>query len=214
AEKLKIKKGDVVLTMHAPADFRSKLAPLPEGVTITNKASTCQQVHWFVKDTTQLKKEVAKVMALINEAVICWIYYPKGSAGIKTDLSRDKGWEPLHAYDDTLTWISLISFDSTWSAFGCRLKKERDKARSTATKENPLLAYIDAASKTVKLPEDLAAALKKLPASAAFFDSLSYTNRKEYVEWIVTARREATRAERISGTLERLAKRWKNPRNL
>ncbi|RYF90014.1 MAG: antitermination protein NusB, partial [Chitinophagaceae bacterium] len=49
---------------------------------------------------------------------------------------------------------------------------------------------------------------------SSFFDSLSFTNKKEYIEWIVTAKREETRTERIAGTIERLAKKWKNPRNL
>jgi uncharacterized protein YdeI (YjbR/CyaY-like superfamily) len=34
------------------------------------------------------------------------------------------------------------------------------------------------------------------------------------VEWIVTAKKEETRKARIEGTLERLGKQWKNPRNL
>ncbi|MET0392326.1 MAG: YdeI/OmpD-associated family protein [Chitinophagaceae bacterium] len=33
------------------------------------------------------------------------------------------------------------------------------------------------------------------------------------MEWIVTAKREETRRERINGTVERLAKSWKNPAN-
>jgi len=214
AQKLKIKAGDVLLTLQAPKDFNSSIAPLPAGVKVTSKGNACNQIHWFVSDTTQLKKELATVMGLLKEEVICWIYYPKGSASVKTDLSRDKGWEALHVHDDKLTWISLISFNDTWSAFGCRLKKAGDQARKPAVKENPLLAYIDTATKTIQLPVDLATAFKKAPAAAAFFDTLSFTNRKEYIEWIVTAKREATRSERVTGTIERLAKKWKNPRNI
>ena len=47
-----------------------------------------------------------------------------------------------------------------------------------------------------------------------FFETLSFTNKKEYVEWIVTAKREETRNNRIEGTIERLLKGWKNPRNI
>ncbi len=38
--------------------------------------------------------------------------------------------------------------------------------------------------------------------------------KKEYVEWIITAKREETRKERLKGTVERLEKEWKNPRNI
>ena len=66
----------------------------------------------------------------------------------------------------------------------------------------------------MKLPDDLAATLKKNKKEVAFFDALSFTNKKEYIEWIVTAKREKTRAERILGTIERLGKQWKNPGNI
>jgi len=65
----------------------------------------------------------------------------------------------------------------------------------------------------VKLPDDLAAALKKNKKQADFFNTFSFTNKKEYIEWIVTAKREETRTERINGTIERLGKGWKNPAN-
>ncbi|MNC95768.1 hypothetical protein D3C83_129630 [compost metagenome] len=73
---------------------------------------------------------------------------------------------------------------------------------------------MDPKSKTVKLPADMTVALKKNKKEAAYFDTLSFTNKKEYIEWIVTAKREETRMERINGTIERLGKQWKNPRNI
>jgi uncharacterized protein YdeI (YjbR/CyaY-like superfamily) len=69
-------------------------------------------------------------------------------------------------------------------------------------------------TKEVRLPDDIAAALKKNKKEAAWFDTLSFTNKKEYIDWIVTAKREETRKERIKGTIERLGKLWKNPRNI
>ena len=59
-----------------------------------------------------------------------------------------------------------------------------------------------------------ASSLKKNKKQLVFFDALSFTNKKEYIEWIVTAKREETRNERIKGTIERLGKGWKNPRNM
>ena len=67
--------------------------------------------------------------------------------------------------------------------------------------------------KEIRLPDDLKNALKRNKKEAAFFDTLSFTNKKEYLEWIVTAKREETRNERIKGTIDRLGKNWKNPAN-
>src|SRR5689334_12891998 len=118
AQKLKIKEGYRLLTLNAPAGFAKKLEGLPPGVEIAESGKTFHQLHWFVRDRTQVEKELSKVLPLVKGDTVCWIYYPKGTSGIQTDLTRDKGWEALLAHSDTLTWISLISFDDTWSAFG------------------------------------------------------------------------------------------------
>jgi hypothetical protein len=153
-------------------------------------------------------------MKLIKENTIVWVYYPKGSSKIQTDLTRDKGWDCLLSEGDKLTWISLISFNDTWSVFGFRAKTEADKKKEAKPKDREIFNWVDPVAKTVKLPDDLAAALKKNNKEAANFDSLSFTNKKEYIEWIVTAKRETTRNERVSGTIERLGKGWKNPSNI
>jgi len=214
AQKLKIKEGDILLTLHAPAEFKKNLGPVPAGVKIITDGKQYNQLHWFVNNKAQVEKETKKILPLIKDNVVCWIYYPKGSSKIQTDLSRDKGWDALLAHSENLTWLSLIAFDETWSAFAFRLKNDTDKKKPGISKERPILKYIDAVAKTIRLPEDLEAVLKKNKKAADFFNTLSFTNRKEYVEWIVTAKQDATRKNRIEGTLDRLNKQWKNPRNL
>ena len=214
AQKLRIKEGFTLLTMHAPAGFESKLQPLPQNVKISAAAKNYDQLHWFVLSKAQMEKELGKVLPLIKNEIICWIYYPKGTSKIQTDLTRDKGWESLLKHDDKLTWISLVSFDETWSVFGFRLKTDADKKKEAQPKERAIFNYIDAKTKTIRLPDDLAAALKKSKKEEAFFNTLSFTNRKEYVEWIVTAKREETRTQRVKESIEKLSKQWKNPRNL
>jgi hypothetical protein len=161
----------------------------------------------------QMDKELNKVLKLIKEDVVLWIYYPKGSSKMQTDLTRDKGWDNLLKHDE-LTWISLISFDDTWSTFGSRLKTGADKKREEKPKERPIFDYVDPNTKSVRLPDDLAGALTRNKKQEEFFNTLSFTNKKEYIEWIVTAKREETRNERVNGTVERLGKGWKNPRNI
>jgi len=213
AQKLRIKPGMKLLTIHAPADFLKPIRPLPAGVEAGSKLKDYQQIHWFVETKNEMDEELKDVLKLLKEDVICWIYYPKGSSKIQTDLTRDKGWESLMKYDH-LQWISLISFDDTWSSFGMRLKTQADKKKDEKPRERPIFDYIDAAKKTIRLPEDLEKAFKKSKKAVSFFDNLSFTNKKEYVEWIVSAKRDETRKERVEGTIERLEKNWKNPRNM
>jgi hypothetical protein len=214
ADKLKIKGGYSLLTLNAPSDFKKGLQGLPPGVKITETAKKYNQVHWFVLNQKQLEKEMSKVMKLVKDDVIVWVYYPKGTSGVQTDLTRDKGWDCLLSEGDKLTWINLISFNDTWSVFGFRAKTETDKKKEAKPNVREIFNWVDPATKTVKLPDDLAAALKKNKKEAVTFDSLSFTNKKEYIEWIVTAKREETRKERVTGTIERLGKGWKNPRNI
>ncbi len=214
SDKLKIKEKYQLLTLNAPTNFKKGLLGLPAGVKISDKGKEYDQVHWFVMSRAQLEKEMSKLMKLVKPGVTVWVYYPKGKSKIQTDLTRDKGWDCLLAESDKLTWISLISFDDTWSTFGFRAKTEADKKKEAKPQpEREIFKWIDAKAKTVKLPEDLAAAFKKNKKQAISFEALSFTNKKEYLEWIVTAKREETRAERIKGTIERLGKGWKNPAN-
>ena len=215
SDKLKIKENTTILTINAPSDFKKALEGLPKGVTVATTGNDYDQVHWFVLSKAQLEREMSKVMKLVKPNIVLWVYYPKGTSKIQTDLTRDKGWDSLLAQTTKLTWISLISFDDTWSVFGFRGKTEADKKRDAKPREQrEIYKWVNATKKEIKLPDDLADALKKNKKEAAYFDSLSFTNKKEYLEWIVTAKREETRAERIKGTLERLGKEWKNPKNI
>ena len=211
AQKLKIKRGETILAINAPAGYKVSLGELPLDVKITGSGKQVSQVHWFVSERAQLEKDLKKVLPLVKDNTLCWIFYPKGTSKIQTDLTRDEGWDELRKTD--LQWINLISFDETWSAFGLREKKDTDKAKEANVKERPILAYIDTGTKTVQLPEDFAIALKKNKKEEAFFNTLSFTNRKEWVEWIVTAKREETRKQRLRASVERLGKQWKNPAN-
>jgi len=65
----------------------------------------------------------------------------------------------------------------------------------------------------VEVPPDLAAALKKNAKARKTFDAFAPSHRREYVEWITEAKREATRLKRVEQTVEWLAegkqRNWK-----
>lgn len=212
AQKLKIKEGDTLLTIHAPADFKNRLDGLPPGVSISDRAKSYQQIHWFLRDKAQLDGEVETVIPLLKAGVTLWIFYPKRTSRIQTDFTRDKGWESLQQHKG-LQWLRLVSFDETWSAFALRAKTEKDEKKTTAPRERAVFQYIDTAKRQVYPPDDFLAALARANKEKAFFETLSFTNKKEYVEWIVSAKREETRITRVNESMERLAKGWKNPSN-
>lgn len=60
---------------------------------------------------------------------------------------------------------------------------------------------LDTTPRVVTLPPDLDAALADDPAARKFFESLSFTQRKEWVRWIGEAKRTPIRASRINQTI-------------
>lgn len=62
-------------------------------------------------------------------------------------------------------------------------------------------------------PDDLRCALDAIPAAAATFDAFPPSCRREYVEWVVDAKRPETRAKRIAQAVEWMAegkrRNWK-----
>jgi len=69
----------------------------------------------------------------------------------------------------------------------------------------------DKTERTVEVPAAMNKALKKNASARKFFESLSYTNRKEYVNWIVDAKKEETKEKRLGLLVEKLAAGKKNP---
>lgn len=51
-----------------------------------------------------------------------WFAYPKKSGGIRTDITRDHGWEPLGTHN--LLPVTQIAIDDTWSALRFRYRDE------------------------------------------------------------------------------------------
>lgn len=62
----------------------------------------------------------------------------------------------------------------------------------------------DTEERIVVVPDELAALLNAQPAALAIYDKLSYTHRKEYVRWVMEAKKPETRDRRLHKTIEML----------
>ena len=64
-----------------------------------------------------------------------------------------------------------------------------------------------------ELPEDLIQELSQNPKASDFFSGLANSYKRDYIEWITTAKQEKTRAKRLATTIEWLnegkKKNWK-----
>lgn len=115
-KKYGLKSGWQILVVNAPVGFVARLAELPEGVVMLDTAvpHTCDLVQLFVQDSQELARYFNTAVVALKPGGALWIAYPKKSAGVETDLTRDEGWHQVYAAN--LEGVSMIAIDDTWSA--------------------------------------------------------------------------------------------------
>ena len=134
-----------------------------------------------------------------HQGMICWMACFKNHIGLhffKGSLIPD-----AHNLYDTacmdkgsrqVKYKSLAEFDAEklryylFEAIALNKKGEKVKAKEINT----------------DVPEDLRVELSKNPIAAAFFNTLADSYKRDYLEWITTAKQEKTRAKRLATTIE------------
>jgi hypothetical protein len=69
----------------------------------------------------------------------------------------------------------------------------------------------DTAPRTVDVPDDLKALFSRHAEAREIFDGLSFTHKKEYVQWITSAKKRETRQLRVEKTIEMLLAKVRHP---
>lgn len=86
------------------------------------------------------------------------------------------------------------------------LKGIREQIGRTFGDEVKVTVEPDDEPRRVEVPPGLAKAFRKEKAAAAYFNSLAYSHRREYVNYILEAKKAETRASRIAKVVEALNK--------
>lgn len=212
AKKLQIKTNNKVLLLQAPDAFSSLLDPLPENATLSETGNGQHDVILlFVINRAELNSFLSKAMSHLAPASVFWICYPKKSSGIISDLEMMQSWEELDRYN--YQGVAAAAINEHWTALRFRPTDQVKKTDNCndAIETGHYAAFIDIKNRTVSPPPDLQAALSSKPTAIGFFESLSFSNKKEYVMWIMTAKQEKTRIDRVAKTVEKLLEGKKNP---
>jgi hypothetical protein len=212
AKKLQIKPGKNWLFYKAPENYLAVLEPLPDGA----KAAFTPQgdfdgIQLFVINSADLAAGLKIIAPLLKADTIFWITYPKKSSGIESDLEMTGSWNGLAVYN--LRTVAAAAINETWTAIRARFKEQTGVSEfcNEEIKKNEHSAFIDLDKRQITLPPDMKHILEQSPNALAFYEGLSFTNKKEYVVWILSAKQEKTRSERLSKTVEKLLNRKKNP---
>jgi hypothetical protein len=224
-KKLLIKGPMRVLIMNAPEDYTSDLDMLPEGAAITVwqpetgpfpvEGGEFDFVQLFARSVSELESFAPVAIRAVKRDGLLWVAYPKKSGPIKTDISRDAGWDAVHQAG--WTGVSLVSLDETWSCMRARpvdaipsLKRQFEKVTDEGKVVRTGGAEADGGTakpdkpRVVEVPNDFQTALDQSPAAKALFESIAYSHKKEYVTWITEAKKAETRESRIAKAIELL----------
>lgn len=113
-KKLGIKPGSRILPLHAPANYASLIAPLPENATLVSRVtSRTDIVHVFSTKRTELSGTLKRLRETLTDEGAIWVSWPKKSAKVATDITEDTVREvalPLGFVD-----IKVCAVDDVWS---------------------------------------------------------------------------------------------------
>ena len=213
-EKLKVKAGAVAV-LNAPKQVLAGFKSLKPATALPPGAKArFDFVLLFARKSAELADAWKKLLPALKQDAILWVASPKKSSGIDTDLARmGGGWDAIN----NSAWqpVASASIDETWTGtrfkYAPNLKTERQERSTEEIHDMDGTLVVDKINRVIHPSRDLAAKLQSHPEARLFFDSLSFTNRKEYVLWIIEAKKPETRAARLTAAIEKLVSGRKNP---
>ncbi len=210
-QKLLIRPGNKWLIYNAPREYLKSLERLsPDATYTTIPKGDFDGIQLFAKNKVELTSSLKILAPLLKPDTIFWVTYPKRNSGIKSDMKMGD-WNEMIAYK--LKGVSSISVSEKWA--GSRFRPEGQSKQSGTSKDeirkSDYAVYINVDTKSITLPIYIKRLLKNTPEAFNTFQKLSYSNKKEYLLWIFTAKQENTRNERLDGFVKKLVDGKKNP---
>lgn len=209
AKKLRILPGKRVLALGAPDSISEMLGALPEKASLslsTRASGEFDVVMLFVTDSKSLEKGFSKATASLGAETVFWICYPKKTSAIKTDLSRDNGWNVVFAAG--FGPVTQIAIDETWSALRFKVESTIERKSGSVVAPAAMTGAMKKATAPKKAPkpaDDFVQALDENEAASATWQTLAPSHIKEYLTWIEDAKKPETRARRITQAVTMLA---------
>ena len=208
-EKLQLKDEKNVLIQGLPSAIEKQFIKLSFSKNLTPLLKT-RKIDFalvFAVSQKQLKDILADVVPSLQTGAKLWVAYPKATSKITSDLTRESNWDIIshHGFES----VRMIALDNVWTAVRFKKSEESPRLSKSFSSLNPAPG-VDYKNRTIEVPPVLQDLLNKNKSAASFFESLAFSHRREYIEWIISAKRDETRARRLETTLEKLIARKKN----
>ncbi|WP_276131994.1 YdeI/OmpD-associated family protein [Polluticoccus soli] len=197
--KLKLTTEKPLVLLYAPKEEQVLFSEC-DIKTRLPKSGEIDQVVVYAVDQKTLKEAFDNIIPRLTENAMFWLGYPKKSSGLNSDLLKMDSWSFISETDYLITSSAALSDD--WSGIRIKKKDPNAKYKRDIPMEERKTAGIDYVNRTVKLPKDAVKAMAEFPELEAFFNSMSFSHKREYVEAIEEAKKPETRQRRIDKMIE------------
>jgi hypothetical protein len=123
AKKLGIVEGCHLVVKSAPDEYINWIAPIPQGVVISEKLSDVTEiVHLFCVEKSSLNAELKRLRKSIKPNTAVWVSWPKKASKVPTDITEDTIRElalPLGFVD-----VKVCAVSEVWSGLRLVIRKE------------------------------------------------------------------------------------------
>lgn len=129
-----------------------------------------------------------------------YVYFPFSVE----ELFGVKGRVPIKATFNGIPYTgSMVKYGSSKHMI-LMLKSIRKQINKNIGDLIDVTVELDATERKIDLPKDVEIELNKYPNLLSYYNSLSYTHKKEYITWIEEAKKPETRVSRINKMLKML----------
>ena len=197
-EKLQLKDEKNLLIQGLPSTVEKQFVKISfaKNVTPLLKARKIEFALVFAISQKQLKDILIDVVPALHDEAKLWVAFPKAASKIVSDLTRECNWECIahFGYEE----VNLITIDSIWTAM--RFKKSNTGVSKSVLIEKKVKEVKD---RTITTPPALELLFTKNKAAKTFYETLSFSDKNEYITWIAGAKKETTKIARLEATISK-----------
>jgi Bacteriocin-protection, YdeI or OmpD-Associated len=213
-EKLQIKDEKNFLIQGLPSSIEKQFIKLTFAKNLTPLLKT-RKIDFaliFAFNETQLNGIIVEILPALHSDGKLWIAYPKKTSKIATTLNRDCSWDCITTagYES----VRQIAVDHVWTAMRFKKRDKVPAVQKVHVDDNIIemaVAETVVPNRVIQPPSDFIKELKHSKIASHFFEKLSFTNKKEYVSWISSAKKQETRSRRLEAAIDKLIAGKRNP---
>ncbi|MBK9180371.1 MAG: DUF1801 domain-containing protein [Acidimicrobiales bacterium] len=136
--KLQHRDGDPIVVLGAPAELRALIGRWADEAPVANRLRRgAPFVLAFCRSSAEAADRGPKAARAVADDGVLWMAYPKrASRRYRSDLRRDRGWQPLA--DLGFEAVRQVAIDGDWSAL--RFRRAEPISRLPRDPERPAVA--------------------------------------------------------------------------